>query len=610
MKFFLYLIIFVTSFSNFAQIEKVEPPFWWEGMQESTIQLMLYGKNLSQYDLELDSSKRIDVSRVENPNYLFVDLDISEHIAGKLKFNLIKQGKIFSSFNFEIKNRETRENIPSFNSSDVIYLLMPDRFSNGDFSNDANPSVIEQPNRHNKDGRHGGDIKGIINQLDYLEELGVTALWSTPMCEDNDPEVSYHTYAQSDVYRIDPRFGTNQDYRSLADALHKRQMKLIMDYVTNHWGIEHWMIKDLPASDWIHQFDKYTNTNHRKEIHSDPYASEIDQKELIQGWFVPTMADLNQSNPYLLKYLIQNAIWWIEYAQIDGFRVDTYPYNNSQPMISWLEAIRNQYPDFNIVGEGWMHNSIHLSFWQEKSPIAAIQDFDSKLPSVMDFALNDALVKMFKENNSNWEHGTTRLYKNLQNDFLYPDINNVVIFAENHDTNRINDYYPEFKNYKQILSVLMTLRGIPQIYYGSEIGMTGKKEVGDGDIRRDFPGGWPTDRQNAFNEKGRTSRQSKYFNFTKKLIQWRKTNEAIHIGKTLHYVPREDVYVYFRYTDNERVMVVINNNLKDQKISLKNYSQGISGRRKAYEVNSGNSFKLPEILNIPSETTLIIELTL
>ena len=610
MKFFLYLIIFVTSFSNFAQIEKIEPPFWWEGMQESTIQLMLYGKNLSQYDLELDSSKRIDVSRVENPNYLFVDLDISEHIAGKLKFNLIKQGKIFSSFNFEIKNRERRENIPSFNSSDVIYLLMPDRFSNGNFSNDANPSVIEQPNRHNKDGRHGGDIKGIINHLDYLEELGVTALWSTPMCEDNDPEVSYHTYAQSDVYRIDPRFGTNQDYRSLADALHKRQMKLIMDYVTNHWGIEHWMIKDLPASDWIHQFDEYTNTNHRKEIHSDPYASEIDQKELIQGWFVPTMADLNQSNPYLLKYLIQNAIWWIEYAQIDGFRVDTYPYNNSQPMISWLEAIRNQYPDFNIVGEGWMHNSIHLSFWQEKSPIAAIQNFDSKLPSVMDFALNDALVKMFKENNSNWEHGTTRLYKNLQNDFLYPDINNVVIFAENHDTNRINDYYPKFKNYKQILSVLMTLRGIPQIYYGSEIGMTGKKEVGDGDIRRDFPGGWPTDRQNAFSEKGRTSRQSKYFNFTKKLIQWRKTNEAIHIGKTLHYVPREDVYVYFRYTDNERVMVVVNNNLKDQKIYLKNYSQGISGRTKAYEVNSGNSFKLPEILNIPSETTLIIELTL
>ena len=610
MKFFLYLIIFVTSFSNFAQIEKVEPPFWWEGMQESTIQLMLYGKNLSQYDLELDSSKRIDVSRVENPNYLFVDLDLSEHIAGKLKFNLIKQGKIFSSFNFEIKNRERRENIPSFNSSDVIYLLMPDRFSNGDFSNDSNPSVIEQPNRNNKDGRHGGDIKGIINQLDYLEELGVTALWSTPMCEDNDPEISYHTYAQSDVYRIDPRFGTNQDYRSLADALHKRKMKLIMDYVTNHWGIEHWMIKDLPAPDWIHQFEKYTNTNHRKEIHSDPYVSEIDQKKLIHGWFVPTMADLNQSNPYLLKYLIQNAIWWIEYAQIDGFRVDTYPYNNSQPMISWIEAIRNQYPDFNIVGEGWMHNSIHLSFWQEKSPIAAIQNFDSKLPSVMDFALNDALIKMFKENNSNWEHGTTRLYKNLQNDFLYPDINNVVIFAENHDTNRINDYYPKFKNYKQILSVLMTLRGIPQIYYGSEIGMTGKKEVGDGDIRRDFPGGWPTDTQNAFSEKGRTSRQSKYFNFTKKLIQWRKTNEAIHIGKTLHYVPREDVYVYFRYTDNERVMVVINNNLKDQKIYLKNYSQGISGRTKAYEVNSRNSFKLPEILNIPSETTLIIELTL
>jgi glycosidase len=518
------LFFLAQSYLTFAQVEIVEPPFWWEGMQESTLQLMLYGDNIAQYDLDVPSLKRIKVYRVENSNYLFVDLDLTRKKSGELKINLIKNGQVHSTFKYEIKTRDQHTNKESFNSSDVIYLLMPDRFANGDYSNDSHSSVSEKTNRNDKDGRHGGDIKGIIDHLDYLEDLGVTALWSTPMLEDNAAEASYHTYAQSNVYRIDPRYGTNEDYRSLANALHQRKMKLIMDYVTNHWGIEHWMIKDLPSSDWIHQFEKYTNTNHRKEIHSDSYATTIDRNELLQGWFVPSMADLNQSNPYLLKYLSQNAIWWIEFAQIDGFRVDTYPYNNPKSMITWLEAIHKEYPNFNIVGEGWMHNSLHLSYWQEKSPIAAIQGFDSKLPSVMDFSLNDALVKVFKEKNSFWEHGTTRLYKNLQNDFLYPNINNVVIFAENHDTNRINDFYPKFKNYKQILSVLMTLRGIPQIYYGSEIGMTGKKEVGDGDIRRDFPGGWPTDNQNAFSKNGRVSKQAKYYDFSKKLIQWRKTN--------------------------------------------------------------------------------------
>lgn len=610
MKKLFCLYFLVQSYLTFAQIEKVEPPFWWEGMQEPTLQLMLYGNNLAQYDLDVPSMRKINVHRVENSNYLFVDLDLTRKKSGELKINLIKDGKVHSSINYEIKTRDQHTNKESFNSSDVIYLLMPDRFANGDSSNDIHSSVSEKTNRNDKDGRHGGDIKGIIDHLDYLEDLGVTALWSTPMLEDNAPKVSYHTYAQSNVYRIDPRYGTNEDYRSLANALHQRNMKLIMDYVTNHWGIEHWMIKDLPSSDWIHQFEKYTNTNHRKEIHSDPYATNIDRNELLQGWFVPSMADLNQSNHYLLKYLSQNAIWWIEFAQIDGFRVDTYPYNNPKPMITWLEAIRKEYPNFNIVGEGWMHNSLHLSYWQEKSPIAAIQGFDSKLPSVMDFTLNDALVKAFNEKNSFWEHGTTRIYKNLQNDFLYSNINNVVIFAENHDTNRINDFYPKFKNYKQILSVLMTIRGIPQIYYGSEIGMTGKKQVGDGDIRRDFPGGWPEDTQNAFSENGRVSKQAKYYDFSKKLIQWRKTNAAIHFGKTLHYVPRDDVYVYFRYTDDERVMIIVNNNTLDQKISLNRYSEGIAGRTQAFEIISEAAFKLPKVLKIPAETTLIFELSL
>lgn len=610
MRSLCFLIFATLSFCIYGQIERIEPPFWWKGMKNTQLQLMLYGNQIADYQVVIPSLDSVITQKVENPNYLFIDLDLTQVTSGSLEIQLHKKGKIQSKFEYEIKVREERPFVESFDSSDVIYLLMPDRFANGDSSNDSHPSVTEQADRAHKDGRHGGDLKGIIDHLDYLDDLGVTALWSTPLCEDNDAKVSYHTYAQSDLYKIDPRFGTNRQYRALADALHQRGMKLIMDYVTNHWGIEHWMVKDLPTSDWIHQFKEYTNTNHRKEIHSDPYAAEADRKVLTEGWFVPSMADLNQENPFLLKYLIQNAIWWIEYAQIDGFRVDTYPYNDPDSMASWVSAIRKEYPRFNIVGEGWMHSTIHLSYWQEKSPLAALQGYDSKLPSVMDFTLNDALTKTFNEHNSYWEHGTTRLYKNLQNDFLYTNPNNVVIFAENHDTNRINDFYPHFENYKQVLSVLVTLRGIPQIYYGSEIGMKGKKEFGDGDIRRDFPGGWKEDKQNAFLKRERTPRQAQYFEFTKKLLQWRKTNSAIHYGKTLHYVPENDVYVYFRYTDQERVMVVVNNNKQPQSLNLQRFKEGVADYTQALDISTQKLYSLTSHLTIPAETVLILELNL
>jgi len=607
MRYFLVFLFLSTYFAT-AQIDRIEPPFWWADMEQDSLQVMLYGKNIAQFEIKAKGANLIDVKRVKNENYLFLNFNLSSQSSGIFEIQFLKGNRIKHRVPYEIKSRRERSAIKSFDASDVIYLLMPDRFANGDLENDISKEVKEGVNRLNPDGRHGGDISGIIKHLDYLEELGVTSIWSTPLCEDNDPKVSYHTYAQSDVYRIDPRFGTNHEYQKLGQELHRRGMKLIMDYVTNHWGIEHWMIKDLPEENWIHQFETYMNTNHRKEIHSDAYASKIDKKELVQGWFVPTMADLNQSHPLLLRYLIQNAIWWIEFAGVDGFRVDTFPYNNPKPMVSWVKAIRNEYPEFNIVGEGWMHNSIHLSYWQEKSPIAAIQGFDSHLPSVMDFTLNDALVKAFNERNSYWEGGMTRIYKNLQNDFLYPNINNLLIFAENHDTNRINDFYPEFKSYQRLLTVLMTLRGIPQIYYGSEIGMTGKKSQGDGDIRRDFPGGWPEDSHNAFLSKERTEKETLYFDFTKKLLNWRKKTAAVHYGKTLHYVPQEDVYVYFRYLREHRVMVVVNNNSKDQTLDLNRFEEGISGQTLAYEVLSDHHFTLGNSLEIPAETALIIEL--
>lgn len=605
--FFSFLLI---SFFAVGQIQRVEPPNWWANMQNTNLELLIYGDRIAEHSLDASLHPYlVDIQKTENPNYLFLQLDLSKQTPGNLVFQFDHPEKPTIRYNYPILQREkgSRER-KSFDSSDVIYLIMPDRFANGDPSNDSVKELTDTHKREDKDGRHGGDIKGIIDHLDYIQNLGATALWSTPLCEDNDAQVSYHTYAQSDVYRIDPRYGSNADYKMLADELHKRDMHLIMDYVTNHWGIEHWMIKDLPMKDWIHQFPSYQNTNHRKEIFSDPYAAKIDYDLLTQGWFVPSMPDLNQSNPSVLRYLTQNAIWWIETAGLDGFRVDTYPYNDPEPMVKWVKAIKTEYPNFNVVGEGWMHNTIHTSYWQENSAIAALNNFNSGLPAVMDFPLTDALTIAFKENNSHWESGTTRFYKNFQNDFLYPNINNVLVFAENHDTQRLNEIYPNIKNYKQVLTLMMTVRGIPQIYYGSEIGMKGKKSVGDGDIRRDFPGGWEGDSINAFDPNQQTKTQHAYYRFTQKLLQWRKNKAVIHKGKTLHYVPENDVYVYFRYNDKERVMVVINNNKENQSIALERFSEGINGNSTAFDVLNEKTLPLKDVLDIQGQTSLILEL--
>lgn len=614
MRFYFYLLpMLCLTLQLQAQnsFERVEPPFWWADMKHDHIQLLLYGDQIANLTPQGAPGIIQSVERTENPNYLFVNLDLSGQASGMLtlEFKDAKNGSK-QVLNYELKARKKGSaERKGFDASDVIYLIMPDRFANGNPDNDAHPETLEGPDRSNRDGRHGGDLQGVIDHLDYLEDLGVTALWSTPLCEDNLPTVSYHTYAQTDLYRIDPRFGTNEDYQRLATEMHKRDMKLIMDYVTNHWGTTHWLLKDPPHQQWIHQHDSMLWSNHRKEIFSDPYAAKTDYKGMVEGWFDVTMADVNQEDPYVLKYLIQNALWWIEFAGLDGFRVDTYPYNDLKPMAQWVAAIMEEYPNFNVVGEGWMHNSLHLAYWQRNSALGALNNFNSHLPAVMDFTLTDALVLAFAENNSYWESGLTRIYKNLQNDFLYPDPNNILIFAENHDTNRINDTYPDLKDYKRLMTVLMTHRGIPQIYYGSEIGMTGKKQVGDGDIRRDFPGGWPGDPKDAFTVQGRNSKQEAYHSFTKRLLQWRKSAEAIHFGKTLHFVPEHDVYVYFRTTQNQNIMVVINNDLKGHQLKLNRFQEGLQGQKSGTEVLSGNKVSLKETLEIPAETAYIIEIT-
>ena len=605
------LFMIVGSFTAQAQVERMEPPFWWSGMEWDDVQLMFYGEDIAQYEVSAPEELVINnVRRTENPNYLFVTVDTEGLPPGDYPIVFSKEGDQAFTKPFELRPREEGSALrEGFDSGDAIYLLMPDRFANGNPENDSQPGLQEKLNRSKQGGRHGGDIQGIIDHLDYLEDLGITAIWSTPLLEDDDPQYSYHTYAQSDVYKIDPRYGTNKDYRRLADELHKRDMKLIMDYVTNHWGAEHWMIKDLPTYDWVHQFPGYKNTNYRMSTQLDPNRSEKDRILNEKGWFTSTMPDLNQSNPLVLNYLIQNAIWWIEYADLDGFRVDTYPYNDKEAIAKWTKTIMKEYPNFNIVGEVWMHDQAQISYWQKNSPVGAIQDFDSGLPAVMDFTLHDALIKMFDEDEAGWNKGSIRAYNNFVNDFLYADTDNLLVFAGNHDTGRINEIYDgDIQKYKLAMALVLTTRGIPQLYYGDEIGMRGEKSKGDGDIRRDFPGGWASDKNNAFTAKGRTPQQQAYHSFTKKMLNYRKDHEVLHTGELLQYIPQENVYVYFRQNKENNVMVIINNNPESQEIQLKNYRQGLRGATVGTNILTGEQVELEGDLEVPGKSPLILEL--
>jgi glycosidase len=485
---------------------------------------------------------------------------------------------------------------------------MPDRFANGDPSNDNTSNTAEKSDRNKPSGRHGGDIKGIIDHLDYIQSLGATAVWSTPLCEDDNPHGSYHGYAQSDVYKIDPRYGANGDYLNLSSELHKRGMKLIMDYVTNHWSSDHWMIRDLPTYSWINQFPGYGQSNYRMETQFDPNHSEADKRQCVDGWFVKSMPDLNQRNPLLLKYLIQNAIWWIEYADLDGFRVDTYSYCDKDGISKWTQAILDEYPHFNISGEVWMHDQAQIAYWQRDSKVGAIQDFNSHLPTVMDFTLHDAIETAFDDEKPSWDNGLVKLYENFANDFLYPDVNSILVFAENHDTQRFNHIYPDLAQYKLAMALIATIRGIPEIYYGSEIGMGGDKVQGDGDIRHDFPGGWPGDAQNAFSDRGRTAQQKAYFDFSSTLFNWRKSKKVIHGGKTTQYVPENNLYVYFRYDESEKVMVILNNSRDMQKLETARFAESIGDAKTGRDVISGQTFDLSGEIPVEGKTPLILEL--
>ena len=592
-------------------IQRIEPPFWFLGMYNPELQILFYGENISQCNVTSENSCAItNVTRTENPNFLFITIDTRNSTENEIEFifELNKKKRYIQKYELR-KRRKDSALRQSFDASDCVYLLMPDRFANGNPNNQNDKTTAEKYNRDLPQGRHGGDIEGIIQHLDYIKSLGATAIWSTPLCEDNDAQYSYHGYAQSDVYKIDPRYGTNEDYVRLVEKAHEQGLKIIMDYVTNHWGIEHWIFKDSPTNDWIHRFETYTETNHKRTTAIDINASKIDRMICLNGWFVPTMPDVNISNPLVLNYLKQNAIWWIEYANLDGFRVDTYNYSEPEYIAKWTKAITEEYTNFNLVGEITMRNQSLLSYWQKDSAIAKIQNFNSHLPSVMDFALSDTLQSVFNEDDDSWDQGITKIYDLLSEDFLFPNINNLLIFGENHDTRRLNHIYNnDIRKYKMAMIMLATLRGIPQLYYGSEIGMAGDQNLGDADIRKDFPGGWENDENNAFHTETRSECQKAYFDFTSKLFLWRKTNEAVHFGKTTHYIPENNVYVYFRYNSNKSVMVIINNNPENQTIDTKRFQENIKNYTTGKDVITNTKFDLSKAISIEGKSGLILEL--
>jgi glycosidase len=605
------LLLFFMSLTTNAQIDKIEPPFWFAGMHNPELEIMFYGKDIAQYQVATTNSVAItNIKKTENPNYLFVTINTKNISASTIDFLFKRNDKAAFTQKYILKQRKEKSaQRKGFDASDMIYLIMPDRFANGNTKNDSNEATVEKLNRDLPGGRHGGDIEGIIKNLDYISSLGATAIWSTPLCEDNDKAFSYHTYAQSDVYKIDPRYGTNEDYVRLASEMHKKDMKLVMDYVINHWGIEHWMMTDLPTNDWIHQFENFTQTNHKRSTINDINASKIDTDICLDGWFVSTMPDLNQKNPLVLNYLKQNAIWWIEYADLDGFRVDTYNYSDPEGIAAWTKSITDEYPNFNIAGEIWMQSQAQMAYWQKDSKIGAIQNYNSNLPTVMDFTLHDAIGTIFNEDEGTWDTGMVKVYDNFSNDFLYPNPDNILVFAENHDTNRINEIYKnDFKKYQMTMALIATVRGIPQLYYGSEIGMSGDKDKGDADIRQDFPGGWGSDENNAFIKEGRTQGQNEYFDFTSKLFNWRKTNEAVHFGKMTHYIPENNVYVYFRYTDKKTVMVVINNSKTTQTFKTARFQENVQASKMGKDVLTGNSYDLSSKISLEGKTALILEL--
>jgi glycosidase len=607
----LLLVISIFSCSAFSQysVTHLEPPFWWAGMKDNSLEIMVHGPMISELTpvINSDGVKIMKITEIANPDYLFILLALDADIhAGSFEIGFFRDGISKLSVSYELLTREPGSSDRlGYASGDAICLITPDRFANGDFSNDNVAGYADQANRNSPEGRHGGDIKGISDHLDYIAEMGYTAVWLNPVLENNMPRTSYHGYATTDFYKVDPRYGTNEEYRELSAKMKKSGLKLIMDMIANHIGSEHWWMKDLPSDDWINNGGNFISTNHRRTTVQDPHVSPSDKKMFPEGWFVDAMPDLNQKNPLLARYLIQNSIWWIEYAGLAGIRQDTYSYPDKDFMSQWSCAIMNEYPNFSIVGEEWSENPAIVAYWQKGK--VNPDGYISCLGSLMDFPLQSALIPGLTEGEVYYKDGLIKMYEMLANDFLYADPDNLVIFPDNHDMNRFFTQVKEdFNLYKMGIAYILTMRGIPQIYYGTEILMTSPVERNDGLIRGDFPGGWKGDSVNVFKEKGLTDQQREAISFMKTLLNWRKTKSCIHNGKLIHYAPEKGTYVYFRFNGVEKVMVAFNKNFEEVVLDGSRFMEITAPAVQGTEVITGKTQSLQNIV-IPARSVLIIE---
>ena len=624
-------VVLLMSAAAKVKVTRIDPTDWYVGLKNPTLQLMVYGPNVRDAEVSLDyPNVQIDsIARLDSPNYLLIYLNLKGAKAGEMTLKIGNQ-----KVKYLLKEREmSGDKRMGFTNADVLYMLMPDRFaSSGKYtepkaakklSTELNNYVVD---RKQPSLRHGGDLEGIRQHLDYFNELGVTALWFTPVLENNSPDneagySTYHGYATTDYYRVDPRFGTNREYRQLADEAHAKGLKIVMDMIFNHCGFEHPWVKDRPSKDWFNLYEwlegkdkahfnsdprgtKFQQTSYKLTPVKDPYASDVDLKETVDGWFVPTMPDLNQRNPHVMTYLIQNSIWWIETVGIDGIRMDTYPYADAKGMARWMKTLDEEYPNFNVVGETWVTEPAYTAAWQKDSKLS---EENSYLKTVMDFSFFDKLSQAKNEETDPWWNGLNRLYNSFVYDYLYENPNNVMAFIDNHDTDRFLGNGKDTLALKQALALLLTVKRIPQLYYGTEILMNGTKEVTDGNVRKDFPGGFPGDKKNCFTAEGRTKAENAMFRWLSNILHWRNGNETIIRGMMKQFIPYNGIYVVARSWHRNNVVTILNGTSKPTTLEIARYAELIENQTEAVDITTGRKVSLKKDIKLSPRQTMILE---
>lgn len=617
------LALYTTMINAAVKVDRIDPTFWYAGMKNPTVQLMLYGKNIKEAEVTTDypGATVERIVRLDSPNYLLVYLNLSGAQPGEMTLKV--DGK---KVKYQLKQREKAgAERYGFTNEDVLYMLMPDRFASGSADNDQVKGMnTYKTDRTQPSLRHGGDLEGIRQHLDYFNQLGVTALWFTPVLENNSPDSengfsTYHGYATTDYYRVDPRFGTNEEYKRLTDEAHAKGLKIVMDMIFNHCGLEHPWVEDMPSKDWLNTpewlekakqegkketNDLYLQTSYKLTPVLDPYASKVDMRETVDGWFVPSMPDLNQRNPHVITYLIQNSIWWIETVGIDGIRMDTYPYADAAEMAEWMKQLNEEYPNFNVVGETWVTEPAYTAAWQGGSKVAKI---DSHLKSVMDFSFFDKLNMAKNEETDDWWKGYNRIYNSFVYDYLYPNPSSVMAFIENHDTDRFLGNGRDTLALKQALALLLTVNRIPQLYYGTEVLMNGTKEVTDGNVRKDFPGGFPGDAHNAFTAEERTKAENAMFNWLSRLLHWRKGNDVITKGSQTQFIPYQGVYAIARQYNGKTVLTILNGKSTAATMQVKRYAEVIGSNARVKDVLTNRYYDLSKDVELRPRQVLVLE---